>query len=111
MHTKVICGLLVALPAWAWAQSPDSLLDFSLVMPAAPDKHALVRPAVSWEIRADAATHCASVGDHDGYGVWREGCVFWRKSLSTCTIVTSRRTSHSLMGRLFLLCLQAGESS
>lgn len=111
MHHFLMCALLAVASTFAHAQAPESLLDFSLVMPPAPDRQMLARPAVSWEVRADAATHCASVSDHDGYGVWREGCVYWRKSMSSCTIVTTGRTSHSLMGRLFMLCLQAGESS
>ena len=89
----------------------DTLIDLSLVIPATPDKHVLIRPAVSWEVRPDAATHCEQVKDSDGFAVWREGCVHWSKSKPGCTILTTERTSHSAMGRLFLLCLQAGDPS
>lgn len=87
------------------------MLDFSVVAPPPPDKHVLIRPAVSWEVRPDAASHCQNVKDHDGYAVWGEGCVHWNKSKPSCTIVTTPRTTHSLMGHLFLRCLIAGEPS
>lgn len=89
----------------------NELLDFSLVLPPPPEQHVLVRPTVSWDLRVDAATHCASVEGHDGQGAWRQGCVLWRKSDNTCTIVTTPKTSHSVMGRLFMLCLSGGEGS
>lgn len=95
----------------AGGAASDPLLDFSLVLPPTPDKHVLVRPAISWEVRADAATYCQQAGQQDGFAVWREGCVTWNKSKPGCTIVTTDRTTHSLMGRLFLLCLRAGEPS
>lgn len=90
---------------------PNELLDFSLVLPPAANQHVLVRPTVSWEVRDDAVTHCAGIQGHDGFAVWRQGCVYWQKAQSACTIVTTGSTSHSLMGRLFLLCLTAGEPS
>lgn len=106
---KTLWGLGVFM-AWGLAVA-DPLIDFSMVLPATPDQHVLVRPFVSWEVRPDAASHCEKVKDHDGYAVWREGCVHWSKLKPGCTIVTAERTSHSLMGRLFLLCLHAGDRS
>lgn len=108
MRKALISAVLCAASAVAGA---DPLLDFSLVLPPTPDKHVLIRPVVSWEIRPDAATHCEQVPEQDGFAVWREGCVHWSKSKPGCTIVTTERTTHSLMGRLFLLCLQAGDPS
>lgn len=93
------------------AQTPDPLLDFSLVVPPTPDKHVLIRPAVLWEVRPDAATYCEQAKEQDGQAAWREGCVFWNKSGPGCTIVTTGKTTHSVMGHLFLLCLQAGQAS
>lgn len=92
-------------------QASEGLFDFSLVLPPTPDKHLVIRPAVSWEVRPDASNYCAQVQDQEGHAVWREGCVIWNRSKSTCTIVTTASTTHSVMGRLFLLCLQAGEWS
>ncbi len=87
------------------------LLDFSLVLPPTVDQHVLVRPAVAWEVRDDAASHCERLQGHDGFAVWKQGCVYWQKAQPACTIVTTGRTSHSVMGHLFLLCLKAGEPS
>lgn len=111
VRQSAICTLLATATAWATPLPNEGLLDFSLVVPPAPEQQVLVRPTVSWEVRADAASHCASLADHDGFGVWRQGCVFWRLSPPSCTIVTTAPTSHSLMGRLFLLCLTAGAPS
>lgn len=102
----VACALGGLLQAHA-----DPLLDFSLVLPPPPERQALTRPTVIWEVRSDAASHCASVPGHDGHAVWREGCVYWNRALPSCTIVTTGKTTHSLMGRLLLLCLQGGETS
>jgi hypothetical protein len=104
---------LIGAAMWvSWGVAcADSLIDLSLVLPPAPEKHVLIRPAVSWEVRPDAATHCEQVKDHDGFAVWQEGCVHWTRSKPGCTIVTTQRTTHSVMGRLFLLCLQAGNPS
>lgn len=93
------------------AQSSDSLLDFSLVMPPQAEKIKLVQPAVSWLVRADAPQYCEKVPGQDGFYVWREGCVYWSKSKPSCTIVTTAQTTHSQMGRLFLYCMHAGEPS
>lgn len=107
MRKVLVCAVI-----WgAGAVAADPLLDYSLVLPPSPDKHVLLRPSLLWEVRPDAATHCEQVKDHDGFAVWREGCVHWSKSKPECTIVTTQRTTHSLMGRLFLLCLQAGAPS
>ena len=88
---------LVAAAMWVvWGVAgADTLIDLSLVIPATPDKHVLIRPAVSWEVRPDAASHCEQVKDSDGFAVWREGCVHWSKSKPGCTIVTTERTSHA----------------
>lgn len=103
---------IVLIGCWATLllARADDMLDFSVVVPPALDRHVLVRPNVSWEVRTDATTHCQGV-DHDGYAIWGEGCVHWNKTKSTCTIVTKPQTTHSLMGHLFLLCLSAGEPS
>ncbi len=110
MLRSVLFAAILGACSLAHAQS-NELLDFSLVLPPAADRHALVRPTVHWEVRKDAAAHCAGIQGHDGFAVWRQGCVYWHKAQPACTIVTTGRTTHSLMGRLFLLCLNAGEAS
>ncbi|WP_146183849.1 hypothetical protein [Limnohabitans sp. T6-20] len=97
----VLCWLS---PLWA-----DVLLDFSVVLPPAVDKHKVVQPVVQWLVRADAPGYCQQIKEHDGFAVWQEGCVYWTSTPSTCSIVTTGRTTHSQVGRLFLLCLTAGE--
>lgn len=104
--------LLCALPfERVWSQSPDPLLDFSAVMPPQGDKIKLVQPVVTWLVRPDAAQYCEQVKDQDGFAVWQEGCVHWSRAKPSCTIVTTAKTTHSQMGRLFLYCMHAGEPS
>lgn len=95
----------------AWAQTGDALLDFSPVMPPQGDKIKLPQPVVSWLVRPDAAQYCEQVKEQDGFAVWQEGCVYWTKAKPSCTIVTTAKTTHSQMGRLFLYCMDAGEPS
>ena len=98
-------------PPGARAQTGDALLDFSPVMPPQADKIKLVQPVVSWLVRPDAAQYCEQVKEQDGFAVWQEGCVYWSKVKPSCTIVTTAKTTHSQMGRLFLYCMDAGEPS
>jgi hypothetical protein len=110
-------GLLKIVALWiltvsiGWAQSPDVLLDFSPVMPPQAEKIKLVQPVVSWLVRPDAAQYCEQIKEQDGFAVWQEGCVYWSKAKPSCTIVTTAKTTHSQMGRLFLYCMDAGEPS
>jgi hypothetical protein len=112
LNLKGLLGaLLLSSASCLMAQTTDSLLDFSLVMPPQGEKIKLVQPEVSWLVRADAPQYCEKVPDQDGFSVWREGCVYWSKSKPSCTIVTTAHTTHSQMGRLFLYCMHAGEPS
>ena len=104
-----ICLVLSWASCCAWAQSRDALLDFSLVVPPPVDRQKIVQPMVLWSVQPDAPVHCGKVKEHDGFAVWQEGCVYWSRAQSTCTIVTTGRTTHSQVGRLFLLCLSGGE--
>jgi hypothetical protein len=104
-------GLALSWGGLCMAQSADSLMDFSLVKPPQAEKIKLVQPVVSWLVRADASQYCEKVPDQDGFSVWQEGCVHWSKSQPSCTIVTTSQTTHSLIGRLFMYCMHAGEPS
>ena len=107
---RVLAFLLLTLAtSWAGAQSRDSLLDFSIVAPPSVDKHKIVQPVVNWLTRPDAQQYCEQIKEHEGFAVWQEGCVYWTKAPASCTVVTTGRTTHSQVGRLFLLCLSAGE--
>lgn len=103
------CLVLVCSSCWRGAQARDALLDYSLVAPVPQDRQKIVQPVVQWLTRPDAPLHCEQIKEHDGFAVWQEGCVYWSRAQSSCTIVTTGRTSHSQVGRLFLLCLTAGE--
>jgi hypothetical protein len=105
---RFVCLVLCLASTLGWAQTRDSLLDFSAVAPTSADKHKLVQPTVQWLIKTDAPNYCAQIKEHDGFAVWQEGCVYWALTPASCTIVTAGRTTHSQMGRLFLLCLNAG---
>lgn len=104
---------IILLGVWIQASvaNANGLLDFSPVQPPAIDKQVMVKPEVSWEVRPDAQAYCQQVSESDGYAIWRAGCVHWSKMKQSCTIVTPEKTSHSMLGHLFLLCLSAGESS
>jgi hypothetical protein len=104
-----VCLVLSWASCWGWAQSRDALLDFSLVVPPPVDRQKIVQPMVFWSVQPDASAHCGQIKEHDGFAVWQEGCVYWSRAQSSCTIVTTGRTTHSQVGRLFLLCLNAGE--
>lgn len=80
-------------------------------MPPQGEKNKLPQPVVSWLVRPDAAQYCEHVKDQDGYGVWQEGCAYWSIAKPSCTIVTTDKTTHSQIGRLYLLCMRAGEAS
>jgi hypothetical protein len=108
MNRLVLLVLSLAC-SLAWAQTRDLLLDFSIVAPPSLDKHKLVQPNVQWLTKTDAPDYCAQIKEHDGFAVWQEGCVYWTRAPASCTIVTTGRTTHSQVGRLFLLCLNAGE--
>jgi hypothetical protein len=104
-------ALFCCVAVSASAQSNDALLDFSPVAPPQGDKIKLPQPWVSWLVRPDAAQYCEQVKEQDGFAVWQEGCVYWSKAKPSCTIVTTAKTTHSQMGRLFLYCMDAGEPS
>jgi hypothetical protein len=107
----ITAALLCCIAVSASAQSNDALLDFSPVAPPQGDKIKLPQPWVSWLVRPDAAQYCEQVKEQDGFAVWQEGCVYWSKAKPSCTIVTTAKTTHSQMGRLFLYCMDAGEPS
>lgn len=92
------------------AQAADGLLDFSVVRPPLIQDRAIKEPVVTWSVQPDLPSverHCNGLNGFDGGGVWREGCVVWSVDSSRCTMVTSKSTSHSLMGRLLLMCMMA----
>lgn len=109
--TSVFVLLMACASGVVQAQLSDPLLDFSPVMPPPPDKLKLVQPVVSWLVRPNAAQYCEEIKDQDGFSAWQEGCVYWSKARPSCTIVTTAKTTHSQMGRLFLYCMHAGEPS
>ena len=109
IHMSLACLALGLVSACSWAQSGDALLDFSVIVPPPVDKHKIVQPVVQWLTKTDAPQYCEEIKEHDGFAVCKEGCVYWTSAPSACTIVTTGRTTHSQVGRLFLLCLTAGE--
>ena len=54
----LLCALVLSWSGHLMAQTIDSLLDFSLVMPPQGEKIKLVQPEVSWLVRADASQYC-----------------------------------------------------
>jgi hypothetical protein len=96
------CAILAAKPAMA-----DRLLDFSLFKPPEVSQRVIVEPVVSWLVHPQASGFCQHAGPKDGFVSRPEGCVYWQKQGSRCTIVTTGQTTHSQLGHLFVHCLQA----
>ena len=85
----------------------DPLLDFTLFNPPPAAQRKIAEPVVTWLVRPDAETYCAQATPKDGYHARPEGCVYFNKQASSCTIVTTNSTTHSQLGHLFVHCLQA----
>lgn len=117
MTIRAFHFILGALLLWGWVGlekvgASDLLLDFSIVKPPALEDRVIKSPLMSWEVEADLSQveeRCGELTGFDGGVLWREGCVAWSVDASRCTMVTTKSTSHSLMGRLFLMCTQARE--
>lgn len=113
MHFQAfLLRLLTALllTGGAVAHAADGLLDFSVVRPPLTQDRAIKEPIVTWVVASDKANmeeQCSSLQGFDGGGVWREGCVAWSVESSRCTVVTHQSSSHSLLGRLLLMCMKA----
>lgn len=107
-----VCVMLLIFSGAGPVRSSDGLLDFSLVNPPVLQNRVIKEPVLTWSVEPDAAgvdRHCQSLKGFDGGGIWREGCVAWSVENSRCTLVTTQSTSHSLMGRLLLMCLMASD--
>ena len=84
----------------------DALLDFTMFNPPAAAQRQISEPVVNWLVKPDAQTYCETVQPKDGFHARPEGCVYWERSSSTCTIVTTNNTTHSQLGHLFVRCLR-----
>lgn len=98
-------GLVAGLVRPALA---DELIDLTTVTPPPLELRKIKQPKVRWLVEPQAETYCAQVPDKDGSYRRAGGCVAWKVSTSTCTIVTTDRTTHSVLGHLLLRCVQAG---
>jgi hypothetical protein len=85
----------------------DRLLDFSLFNPPELEQRKVPEPVVSWLVKPNASSYCQQAGPKDGFVSRQEGCVYWQLQSGQCTIVTTGHTTHSLLGHLFVHCLQA----
>jgi hypothetical protein len=65
-------------------------------------------PMVQWEINDNPDMVCRMRQQVDGRYFDQDGCSFWSRSLSTCTVVTKSTTNHMTLGRLFLACQNGG---
>lgn len=100
---RALLGFALLISAHAHA---DPLLDFTLFNPPTAAQRKIVEPVVTWLVRPDAQTFCAQATPKDGYHSRPEGCVYFNKQASSCTIVTTNSTTHSLLGHLFVHCIQ-----
>lgn len=94
-------AVLLALDAHA-----DALLDFSLFQPPVAQERKIAEPVVTWLVRPDAQTFCETAEPKDGFHARSEGCVYWHRKTSSCTLVTTNNTTHSQLGHLFVRCMQ-----
>jgi hypothetical protein len=98
-----ICAVLVC----SFPVKSDPLLDFTLFNPPTTDQRKIDNPVMSWLVQPDPKSTCEKAIPKDGYFVRPEGCVYWLVKSSSCTIVTTSRTTHSQLGHLFVRCMQA----
>ncbi len=108
---SLIALLIAASAGGGVASASDGLLDFSVVRPPAVQDRAIKEPVLTWMVQPDVLSverYCRSMTGFDGAGFWREGCVAWSVEGARCTMVTSKSTSHTLMGRLLIMCMLAG---
>lgn len=99
------CLLCLGL-AWHGGAFADVLLDFGLFDVPLPAQRVQSQPVMRWLVRQDAEQFCAQAQPQDGHASRPGGCVFWQVDAGRCTMVTTASTTHSLMGHLFLHCLQ-----
>lgn len=108
MNFKLACewtlmGIILLISVHAHA---DPLLDFTRFNPPTVEQRKISEPIVSWLIKPDAQTYCEQAQPKDGFHSRPEGCVYWSRKSSSCTIVTTNRTTHSQLGHLFVRCMQ-----
>lgn len=107
----ILCTLVFLF--WSGAscvRASDGLLDFSVVRPPVAQDRVIKEPTITWNVQPDLLSverYCKGLNGFDGGGSWREGCVVWSIDSARCTLVTSQNSSHSLMGRLLLMCMMA----
>ncbi len=99
-----ILGLAIGVSAQAQA---DPLLDFTMFNPPPAAQRKITEPLTSWVVQADPQAFCDAAQPKDGMATRPEGCVFWLRKDSRCTIVTTGSTTHSQLGHLFLQCIKA----
>ena len=95
-----LCSALLGAPAQA-----DPLLDFATFDMPRPEQLRMRQPRVSWRISAQPQQLCASLQPQDGTRSWQDSCVTWHQASNQCTLVTPASTTHSVLGHLFLSCL------
>lgn len=108
--TRAMClrlfWLMVCCRVFTQAAQADTLLDFSMFNPPAAEQRVIKEPVVSWVVRPDAQSFCEQAEPKDGFHARSEGCVYWYRKTSSCTIVTTNNTTHSQLGHLFVRCMQ-----
>jgi len=87
------------------------LIDLRTFQPPPPEARKIVSPTIRWWFRDNPESLCRTTEDKDGFAIAKGGCVFWQSSKSSCTLVTSQLTTHSVLGHLLLLCLKTGAES
>jgi hypothetical protein len=100
-------GVVVFGVFFGGAAAADPLFDFTLFSPPEVSQRRLQEPEVSWLVKPNASSFCQQAQPKDGFVSRPEGCVYWQLQASRCTIVTTGQTTHSLLGHLFVHCLQA----
>lgn len=87
----------------------DPLLVPQQVTPKPEALRQMTKPKVRWLVDADAQQYCRHVDAKDGYVEFAEGCAYWQIQSQQCTLVTTDQSSHALLGKLFMHCIQGGE--
>lgn len=103
-----LAGFAIALVLTSRLALGDDLIDLRVFRPPLSEARKIPTPTVRWWLRQDPEGFCETAPAKDGFSVAKGGCVFWQTGTATCTLVTGRSTTHSVLGHLLLKCMNAG---
>lgn len=86
----------------------ESWITPQYITPKTLSQRQLAAPKVEWIVDKHAEKYCRHVEAKDGFFESENGCAYWLTAKNMCTLVTTRQSSHALLGKLFMSCLEGG---